>query len=456
MKPLIRIASGQGFWGDLQRAPIDQVRRSKDNTAIDYMMLDYLAEVTMSIMQKQRQKDPSLGYARDFPEVIKEILPEMLEKNIKVISNAGGVNPLACRDKIFEIAKHLGIKHLKVGVVMGDDIMHQLDELIVKGETLAHMETGEPLSTIRDRVLSANIYFGAFPIVECLKQGAQIVITGRCTDTGLTLAPMIYEFGWKETDWDLLAAGTVAGHLLECGGQASGGNFLGDWENVPDLENIGFPIAEAYPNGEFFIIKHEGTGGLIRSDVLKEQLLYEIGNPSEYITPDCIADFTSIHLEDVAPNRVRVFGIKGKPATPFYKVSISYSDGWTAFGSLTYSAPDALKKAKRADEILRARLKNLDLTFEEIRTEFIGANACHQHLENLSHVNEVQMRVGVRDRDKKKVERFGYEIAPLILTGPPSVTGFAGGRPKPSEVVAYFPALMRKENVHPKVIVEEQ
>ncbi len=456
MKPLIRIASGQGFWGDLQRAPIDQVRRSKGNTAIDYMMLDYLAEVTMSIMQKQRQKDPSLGYARDFPEVIKEILPDILEKNIKVISNAGGVNPLACRDKIFEIAKQLGVKHLKVGVVMGDDIMAQLDDLIAKGEPLAHMETGEPLATVRNRVLSANVYFGAFPIVACLKEGAQIVITGRCTDTGLTLAPMIYEFGWKESDWDLLAAGTVAGHLLECGGQASGGNFLGDWESVPDLENIGFPIAEAYPNGEFFITKHEGTGGLIRSDVLKEQLLYEIGNPSEYITPDCIADFTTIHLEDVAENRVRVFGIKGKPATPFYKVSISYSDGWTAFGSLTYSVPDALKKAKRADEILRARLINLGLAFEEIRTEFIGANACHQHLENLNHVNEVQMRVGVRDSDKKKVERFGYEIAPLILTGPPSVTGFAGGRPKPSEVVAYFPALMRKENAIPKAIVEEQ
>lgn len=455
MKPFVRIASGQGFWGDLQRAPIDQVRLSKGETAIDYLMLDYLAEVTMSIMQKQRQKDPALGYARDFPEVIRAILPDILEKNITVISNAGGVNPLACKDKIFEVAKSLGVKGLKVGVVMGDDIMDRLDALIAQGEELRNMDTGEPLSAVRDRVLSANVYFGAFPIVECLRQGAQIVVTGRCTDTGLTLAPMIYEFGWKETDWDLLAAGTVAGHILECGAQASGGNFLGDWESVPDLENIGFPIAEAYPNGEFVVTKHDGTGGLVRSDVIKEQLLYEIGNPAEYVTPDCVADFTSIRLEDVAPNRVRVFGIKGKPATAFYKVSISYSDGWTAFGSLTYSWPDALKKAKRADEILRARLKNLGLEYEEIRTEFIGANACHQHLERLDNVNEVQMRVGVRDRDKKKVERFGYEIAPLILTGPPSVTGFAGGRPKPSEVVAYFPALIRKARLEPKVLVEE-
>ncbi|MCS6989498.1 MAG: DUF1446 domain-containing protein [Chloroherpetonaceae bacterium] len=456
MKPFIRIASGQGFWGDWQRAPIDQVRLSKGDTAIDYLMLDYLAEVTMSIMQKQRQKDSSLGYARDFPEVVREILPDILEKNIKVVSNAGGVNPLACKDKIFEVAKSLGVKGLKVGVVMGDDIMDRLDELLAKGEEMRNMDTGEPFAAIRHRALSANVYFGAFPIADCLRQGAQIVVTGRCTDTGLTLAPMICEFGWKETDWDLLAAGTIAGHILECGAQASGGNFLGDWESVPNLENVGFPIVEAYPNGEFFVTKHEGTGGLVRSDVVKEQLLYEIGNPAEYITPDCVADFTTIRLEDVAPNRVRVFGIKGKPATEFYKVSISYSDGWTAFGSLTYSWPDALKKAKRADEILRARLKNLGLEFEEIRTEFIGANACHQHLENLERVNEVQMRVGVRDRDRKKVERFGYEIAPLILTGPPSVTGFAGGRPKPSEVVAYFPALIRKERVAPKVLVEER
>jgi hypothetical protein len=451
----IRVASGQGFWGDLPRAPIDQVKGSKGDTAIDYMMLDYLAEVTMSIMQKQRQKDPTLGYARDFPDIIAQVLPDLLEKNIKVISNAGGVNPIACRDKIFEVAKKLGVKHLRVGVVMGDDIMTRLDDLLAQGEELRNMDTGEPLAAVREKVLSANVYFGAHPIVECLRQGAHIIVTGRCTDTGLVLAPMIYEFNWNADDWDLLAAGTVAGHILECGGQASGGNFLGDWESVPSLETIGFPIAEMHANGEFFITKHAGTGGLITPAVIKEQLCYEIGNPKEYITPDCVADFTSIQLEDAGKDRVKVFGVKGAPATPFYKVSMSYSDGWTAFGSLTYAFPDALKKAKRADDILRARLKNLGLKFEEIRTEFIGANACHQQLESLEHVNEVQMRVGVRDQNKHAVERFGYELAPLILTGPPSVTGFAGGRPKPSEVVAYFPALIRKERVSPVIVVEE-
>ncbi|NTW50022.1 MAG: DUF1446 domain-containing protein, partial [Chlorobiales bacterium] len=218
MKNHIRIAAGQGFWGDLQRAPLDQVRLSKGRTAIDYLVLDYLAEVTMSILQKQRIKDPALGYAKDFPAMIAQILPDILEKNIKVITNAGGVNPLACMEAVLAIAEKQGMKGLKVGVVMGDDIMDKLGDLATSGEELRNMETGEPLSSIRHRVQSANVYFGAWPIVQCLRQGAQIVITGRCTDTGLTLAPMIYEFGWKEDQWDLLAAGTVAGHILECGG----------------------------------------------------------------------------------------------------------------------------------------------------------------------------------------------------------------------------------------------
>ncbi|MDX2128935.1 MAG: acyclic terpene utilization AtuA family protein [Chloroherpetonaceae bacterium] len=454
-KPFIRIASGQGFWGDLQRAPLDQIRLASSESPVHYLMLDYLAEVTMSIMQKQRQKDPSLGYARDFPIVIGELLPMLREKGIKVISNAGGVNPLACRDQIFSIAKKHGIKGLKIGVVYGDDIAASISDLIQNGETFNNMDNGEALEPYLSKVQSANVYFGAAPIAKCLEAGADIVVTGRCTDTGLTLAPMMYEFGWKSDDWNLLAAGTVAGHLLECGGQASGGNFLGDWESVPNLENIGFPIAEMYPNGEFFVTKHPGTGGLVSSAVLKEQLLYEIGNPTEYITPDVVADFTSIHLQDVAENRVRVYGISGKPATPFYKVSIAFSNGWYTFGSLTYAFPEPLKKAKRADEILRARLKNLGLEFEEIRTEYIGASACHHHLEDIQAVNEVQMRIGVYDRDKSKIERFGYEIAPLILTGPPSVTGFAGGRPKPSEVVAYWGALMKKDKIEPKTDVQE-
>jgi hypothetical protein len=452
MKEYVRIASGQGFWGDLLTAPIDQVTKGP----IDYMMMDYLAEVTMSIMQKQKRRDPKLGYAKDLVELFEQILPVCVEKNIKVITNGGGVNPVSCSQAILDVARRLGIKKLKIGVVLGDDILDRIDTLRAQGIELKNMETGESLDAIRDRLQSANVYFGAFPIVEALKKGAQIVLTGRTTDTGLTLAPMIYEFDWKEDDWDKLAAGTVAGHILECGGQASGGNFSGDWRAVPDIAHIGFPIAEAYPNGEIVITKHENTGGLVSLATVKEQLLYEIGNPKEYITPDCVADFTTIQLEQLGPNRVKVFGVKGKPATAYYKVSMSYFDGYTAVGTLTYSWPDALEKARKADEVLRTRLNDLHLEFEEIRTEFLGYNSCHGPLAApMSDVNEVVLRVGVRSQDYKAVERFGKELAPLILTGPPGVTGFAGGRPKPSEVISYWPALIPKSAVQPEIVMQE-
>jgi len=451
MKERIRIASGQGFWGDLLTAPFDQVTRGP----VDYMMMDYLAEVTMSIMQKQKRKDPSLGYARDLVPLMESILPVISDKNIRVITNGGGVNPLACRDAVFEVARRLGIKGLKIGVVLGDDILAGLDDLARKGIPLDNMETGEKLSGVKGGVMSANVYFGAWPVVEALGQGAQIVITGRTTDTGLTLAPMIHEFGWGEQDWDKLAAGTVAGHILECGGQASGGNFSADWQSVPDLAHIGFPIAEAMPSSEIVITKHSGTGGLVSLQTVKEQLLYEIGDPKNYITPDCIADFTSIELADDGTDRVRVTGVRGRPSTEFYKVSMSYLDGYTAIGTLTYAWPDALEKAQAADRILRTRLSDIGLSFEEVRSEFVGYNSCHGPLSTSDgELNEVVLRIGVRGKSSADVQRFGMELAPLILTGPPAVTGFAGGRPKPSEVIAYWPALIPKSAIRPEVVVE--
>lgn len=451
MKSSIRIASGQGFWGDLQSAPLQQVSRGP----IDYLVMDYLAEVTMSILQKQRMRNPDLGYARDLVDVCEEILPYIVERGITLITNGGGVNPLAARDRIFEVARKQGVKGLKIGVVTGDDILPRISELVENGHELRHMETGEPIADVKDRLLSANVYTGAWPVVEALRQGAQIIITGRTTDTGLTLAPMIHEFGWGEQDWDLLAAGTVAGHINECGAQASGGNFLGDWRSLKNMHDVGFPIIEAYPDGTFVVTKHDGTGGAVTRETVSEQLMYEIGDPTMYITPDCIADFSSIHLEDVGNDRVRVFGITGKPYTPSYKVSASYLDGFVAFGSLTYSAPDAYEKAQAADAILRRRLEILGLSFEEIRTEYVGLNACHGPIAKQIEPNEVMMRIGVRGRDKAAIERFSKELAPLILTGPPSVTGFSGGRPKPSDVVAYFPALLDKRVVEMHVQVDE-
>ncbi len=450
MKEKIKIASGQGFWGDLIDAPFHQVTKGN----IDYLVMDYLAEVTMSILQKQKNKNPKLGFAKDIPELMKRILPVCIEKKIKIITNGGGVNPISCAESIIEVAKNIGINKLKIAVVLGDDIKDRVDELVSLGCSLNNMETNQSIIPIKEKLLSANVYFGAMPIVEGLKLGADIVITGRTTDTGLTLAPMIYEFGWDKENYDLMSSGTVAGHILECGAQSSGGNFMGDWQSIPNMAEIGFPIAEAYPNGEFIITKHPGTGGRVSFETVAEQLLYEIGNPEDYITPDCVADFTSIQLEDLGNDRVRVYNIKGKKATEFFKVSCSYSSGYSASATLTYSWPQALTKAKFADSILRKRLENLNLNFEEIRTEFIGYNSCHGPLSKKideSLINEIMLRVAVRSQDYNSIERFGKEIAPLILTGPPSVTGFAGGRPKPSDVVAYWPALIPKKYIQSDV-----
>jgi hypothetical protein len=452
VKNKIRVATGQGFWGDLQNAPLDQVVKGP----VDYIMMDFLAEVTMSIMQKQKKRNPELGYARDLVHIVESILPTCLEKDIKIISNGGGANPAGCREAIFAWARKKGIKGLKIGTAAGDDILGRIDELRSAGVKFDNMETGEDFESIGHKLLSANAYFGAAPIVEALDRGAQVVITGRTTDTALTYAPMIHEFGWSMSDYDKLATGVVAGHILECGGQASGGNFSADWKSVPDLAHIGFPIAEAFPNGEIIITKHKNTGGMVTLETVKEQLLYEIGDPAKYITPDCIADFTTIQLEQVGEDRVKLSGVKGLPATEFLKVSMSYLDGYTAVGTLTYAWPDALEKAKAADQILRTRLADLGLRFDEIRTEFLGLNSSHGPIaETPNIVNEVVLRIGVRAHDHSAVEKFGKEIAPLILTGPPSVTGFSGGRPKPSEVIAYWPALMPKAAVKPEVIVEE-
>ncbi len=447
---MIRIANGQGFWGDSLEAPLEQIRRGP----IDYLTLDYLAEITMSILQKQRTRDPRAGYARDFVDMVARGAHDILKRKIKVVANAGGVNPQACRDAV---AKALGTSGVKLAVVAGDDILHRLDEFIAAGFPLKSLDTGEPLSRILPAVQSANVYFGAAPIAEALDQGAQFVITGRCTDTGLVLGPMIHEFKWALDDWDKLAAGTIAGHTVECGAQCTGGNCQVDWESIPDLADIGYPIIEAGADGSFVVTKHAGTGGRITVASIKEQLLYELGDPHGYITTDCVADFTSIHLKQDGPNRVGFSGIKGRPATDSYKVSISYSAGFKAIGMLAYSWPGAYKKAQAADRVLRQRLDHLGLRFDTTRSEFIGANACHGPLagEPSPDIAEVVLRVGVRGPDKAAIERFTKELAPLALNGPPTVTGLGSGRPKVEEIVAYWPALLPKTCVSPQISIQE-
>jgi hypothetical protein len=447
----VRIGNGQGFWGDSVDAPVELLRGGQ----IDYLGMDYLAEVTLSIMMRQKLKDPSTGYATDFIGFVRRVLPELVARNVRVICNAGGLNPLGARAKVFEVARELGVSGFKVGVVEGDDILPRLPELIASGHELANMETGEPLAPIVSRVTSANAYLGAQGVVQALDQGALIVLCGRITDTALALAPMAHEFGWDFEDWDRLSAGTIAGHIIECGAQCTGGNFSRWWE-VPDLWNVGYPIVEAAADGTFVVTKHEGTGGMVTIDTVAEQLVYEMGNPHEYIGPDCVADFTSIRLEQLGKDRVGVSGITGKPRTPFLKVSASYLDGYKATGQLTVSGPRAIDKARLAAETIWKRLERSGVVFDEDQktVELVGVDACLPGIAAPpDDPPEVVLRLGVRDDDRAKLERFGKEIAPLVTSGPPGVTGFAGGRPKPQEVVAYWPALLARQEVEDSVRV---
>ncbi len=449
----VRIAAGQGFWGDWLEAPLRQVRGGP----IDYLVLDYLAEVTMSILQKQRSRDPDAGFARDFVTQLERILPDIAERGIRVVSNAGGVNPRACAIALRTVVDRLGLgDRIRIALVTGDDLMDRLDAFAARGEPLANMDTGEPLSQVRAHVRSANAYLGMAPVVEALQRGANVVITGRVTDTGLTLGPLVHEFGWAFDDWDRIAAGTIAGHILECGAQSSGGNLLKNWRRVPHLEDVGFPIAEVYADGTFEVTKHPGTGGVVNVASVSEQLVYEMGDPTDYITPDGVADFTTIRLLQAGRNRVHVSGIRGRPRTAMLKVSIAWFYGYKAVGTLVYAWPDAVAKARAADRVLRRRLDELGLEFEQVLTELVGVDATHGRLAGPPDpdIAEVTLRVGVRARDRAPVERFTREIAPLVLTGPPSVTGFAGGRPRVEEIIAYWPALIARELIEPEVQVE--
>ena len=447
----VLIANGQGFWGDSILGPVRLVREGP----LDYLTLDYLAEVTMSIMQKLKSRNPDAGYATDFVALVDRILPELVAKRIKVVANAGGVNPHACMAAVMRVIQKHGFQGVKVAVVEGDDVYPRLDELLASGERLANMDTGEPLSTVRSRVTSANVYLGAFPIAEALDRGAQIVITGRGTDPGLVLGPMIHEFGWGPEDHDRLAAGTVAGHVVECGAQCTGGNYT-DWRRVPDMTRIGYPIVEAHEDGSFVVTKHEGTGGIVDESTVAHQLAYEMGDPRAYLGPDVSADFTSFRMRQDGRDRVRITGVRGAPPTATYKASISYEDGWKSTGQLVISGPDAVEKARLCAEVVWGRLELDGYRYgaDERMVELLGANVCHAGIGPAEgDPSEVVLRMGVKGPDRAKVDRFGSELVPLVTSGPPGVTGFAGGRPKATEIIGFWPALIAKSRIDTKVTV---
>jgi hypothetical protein len=444
MADMIRIANAGGYWGD----DLAQFKRQLELGPVDYVTLDFLAEITMSIMQKQRARDPRAGFARDFITQVQESLPLLTERGARVITNAGGVNPLGCRGALLEMANERNVP-LDVAAVDGDDLMQRLGELNAAGVTLDNMEDGASFRTVRDRVSSANAYYGAWPVVEALATGAQIVVTGRCTDTGITLAPMIHAFRWRADDWDRLASGIVAGHIVECGAQSTGGNFT-DWLEVPHFERIGYPLLEVHADGSFIVTKHAGTGGRVTVRTVKEQLVYEMGDPRSYITPDVVADFASARLEQAGRDRVRVWGVRGRPAPASLKVSASYFDGWKASGTLIISAPDAVAKAQAFAKLFWARL---GLSFAATHTELVGHSSCWGPLAPETQAPEVLLRLSVRDADKSKIEAFSKLVPAVILSGPPGVA-VTGGRPQAQEVVAYWPALVPRERVKARLVTK--
>jgi len=445
----IRVANGQGFWGDCIEAPTKLIKYGN----IDYLTLDYLAEVTMSIMQRQKKKDPeNAGYATDFVALVDSNINEIINNNIKIIANAGGVNPYACKRELKKISKKHDID-LKIAIVEGDDIYNDLNNLIKDNHEFKNIDTNESISSILNKIYSANVYIDSFSVAKALSLGADIVLCGRISDPGLVVAPCIYEFGWEKDNFNMLASATVAGHIIECGAQCTGGNFT-KWKDLKDMHNIGYPIAQIREDGTFDITKPENTGGLVNKFTVSEQILYELGDPKKYISPDVCVDFTSFNLEETSKDVVTVTGVKGNMPTDTYKVSISYFDGFKASGQLTISGPDALSKAEKSAEIIWKKLENAGLVFDKTSTEFLGLSSCHKSIAKTPNIiNEVVLRLGVKSQDKNIVARFTKELAPLITAGPPGVTGFAGGRPRVKEIVAYWPALIDKKVIKTRVIL---
>jgi hypothetical protein len=445
MKSVVRIANASGYWGDDPEALYRQVTGGP----IDYVSMDFLAEITMVILQRQRARDPKAGFAYDFVRQLERALPAIVERGITVVVNAGGINPSGCAEAIETMCKAAGVA-LPIGVVSGDDILPRLDELHAGGAAFDHMDGERHYDEIRGRVVAANAYLGARPVVEALRGGARIVVTGRTTDAALILAPLVYEFGWAWDDWDRLAAGLAAGHILECGAQTTGGNFT-DWQRLPSMLDTGYPIAEAYPDGSFVVTKHPGTGGSVTPRTVTEQLLYEIGDPRAYLTPDVSTDFTALQLTQDGPDRVRVTNARGTPPPPTLKLSMVYRHGYRAVGTVLISGPNVIAKGERLAEMVWHRVGT---EFADRRTDFIGVNACWGGAAAPIEPNEIVFRIGVADADRKKLERFATNLLGFALQGPPGL-GIFGGRPEVQEAYGFWPALLPREQLTARVALRQ-
>jgi hypothetical protein len=439
---IVRIGGASAFWGDSAMAAPQLVQLGR----INYLVADYLAELTMSIMARARAADPAMGYAVDFVAVtMKRLIKEIARQKIKVVTNAGGVNPGACAAAVRKLAADAGL-NLKIAAVLGDDLIDRAEAFRARGMT--EMYTGEPLPA---KLMSMNAYLGAVPIARALDAGADIVITGRAVDSAVTLGPLMHEFGWRPSDLDLMAAGSLAGHIIECGAQATGGLFT-DWEQVPGWDNIGYPVIECHADGSFVVGKPEGTGGIVTRGTISEQLVYEIGDPQAYMLPDVTCDLTEVKIEEVGENRVKVSGAKGHPPTDSYKVSATYQDGWRATVQLTIAGIDAIGKAKKTADAILARVRRMFQMlnmgdFRETHVEVVGAESMYGPNSRVSKVREVQLRLSVKHDERQPLELFCREIAQAGTSMSPGTTGSGGGRQKPSPLVRLFSCLVPKAEV---------
>jgi len=441
-EPII-VANASGFWGDELAA----IERQVKGGPIDYLTMDYLAEITMIILARQKAKNAEAGYARDFVSAMGRLLSSIAERNITVIANAGGINPAACARALDKIMEEQGIR-LPVAIIDGDNLMPRLRELQEKGCEFTHQDTGKSLTPLMDKVISANAYIGARPIAAALEKGARIIVTGRTYDAAGVVAAFAYEFGWGWEEYDKLASALVAGHLLECGTQSTGGNYT-LWREVENYHNMGYPLAEMKPDGSFVLTKHPGTGGLVNIRTAKEQLLYEIGNPQAYICPDVIADFTSFTLEDAGKDRVLVKNARGQKPTPNLKVSVTHDAGYKVIASLVVSGPDVVAKGRKFAEMFWDRVKG---DFIEKRTDFVGYNACWgESAASRVEPNEIILRFAGRANEKKPLESMSREISGLILAGPPGVT-VMGGRPDVTPAFGFWPALIPRSHITARMV----
>jgi fructose-1,6-bisphosphatase/inositol monophosphatase family enzyme len=448
MAATLKIANGAGFFGDSVDAP----RRLVEAVEVDYLTLEYLAELTLSILARLREKDPRAGYASDFLTVLASISPALaVQSQLQVVTNAGGMNPLSCAAQAAALLAQAELDHLSIGVVTGDDLLASLPKLRQAGCQFENLDTGQPISELKQPIVSANAYLGAQPIAKALDDGARIVITGRVADASLTVGPAAHEFGWKWNDWDRLAGGSVAGHLIECGAQVTGGLYR-HWQDL-HLADVGYPIAEIESDASCTITKPPRSGGCVARETVVEQLVYEIGDPAHYLTPDVDVDFTTVEVVESGPDRVAVRGATGRPAPANYKVSLAYQAGYTASGQLLVYGRDAVNKADECAGFIEARLLQAGFKLDEMNVECLGIGDGVPGHAARTGAHEVMLRVAVRDARLAAVERFTKEFAPLITSGPPGLAGYAAPRGLVRPVYAYWPTLVPRELVEAQVQV---